>query len=49
MVLVKVGVKAKVKEAVDMEVDKGNGITGFVELALLVETVSFKIDLNDKI
>ena len=43
----KVGVKAKVKEAVDMEVDMVNGTTGFVELVLHVETVSYKINLND--
>ena len=48
MVLVKVGVKEKAKEAMDMEVDKVNGITGFVEHALHVETVSFDIDLSDR-
>ena len=48
MVLVKVGVKEKVKEAVDMEVDKVNGIMEFVELALHVEIVSFDIDLSDR-
>ena len=48
MVLVKVGVKAKAKVAVDTEVDMVNGIMGFVELVLLVETVSFNIDLNDE-
>ena len=44
----KVGAKARVKEDVDMEVDKGIGIMAFAEAALHVVIVSITIDFSPK-
>ena len=40
--------KARAREDVDMEVDKGIGITGFAEAAHHVVIVSFTINLSAK-
>ena len=45
----KVGAKARVKEDVDMEVDKGIGITAFAEAALHVVIVSTTINFIPEI
>ena len=45
----KVGAKARAKEDVDMEVDKGIGITAFAEAALHVVIVSTTINFSPEI